>query len=639
LERQLRKFAPGPLLGELEPLLDAIDAAYRQADADRALLERSLELTSQELLQRTHRLRAFFENAPFRMGIVEIEDDDLVIVSQNAAVVGSFAPPGSEPISMRALDMDPSVVEQWRIACRESLRTGEAVQFEHAEQAGPQRRWLNVTVGPVHSWLGLDACCYVAEDATQRQQLLDRVSRQERLASLGILAAGVAHEINNPLGYISASVEFASAELDTLLVASDPEGPVMRNGGCDVSIAAAREALVDAREGIDRVTRIVRDMGMLSRDDPSRRAAVNINRVIESACTVVAPQARPRARLVLELQPTPRVVGDEARLGQVLLNLLVNAVHAIEPGAASENFVRIRSGVDDGGDPFVEVSDSGSGIEPDLADRIFDPFFTTKPVGGGTGLGLAISASIVRAYGGDLSVTQTAVGRGTTFRVALRAAQEPPRSVSSSPPRRSSLLVVDDDEGMLRAITRLLGRDHNVTAASSALDVIDQLEAGGFDGVLCDVRMPDLDGIELYRRVTDRWPGMALRFVLMTGGGVEDSLAGLSERYPNALVLTKPLDVGTLRAMVERWQPLLGKRAPGSPPERVTAACVGRCLAPSVCAELARRVELGDHDGALEILRAGNAPTHVMSALESAVRAFEYEWLLDVLQRGKSGHP
>ena len=185
-------------------------------------------------------------------------------------------------------------------------------------------------------------------------------------------------------------------------------------------IAQARQALADLGQGVDRVRAVVRDLRTLSQADGERREPIRVERALEAALHMASVEIRHRARLVQELGATPPVVADESRLGQVFLNLLVNAAHAIPEGRADANEIRVRTFVD-GGRVAVEVTDSGAGIAPEHRARIFDPFFTTKPVGQGTGLGLAISRGIVHGLGGEIQL-DSQVGRGTTFRVLLPAA-------------------------------------------------------------------------------------------------------------------------------------------------------------------------------------------------------------------------
>jgi signal transduction histidine kinase len=245
--------------------------------------------------------------------------------------------------------------------------------------------------------------------ATQAQLLF-----ADRLASVGQLATGVAHEINNPLAFIISNLEFVREEL------------------CDAGMRDEQQreemaaALSEAGEGAERVRVIVRELQNLSRPDSMESGPVELPAVVRSALKMSMHLIRPRAQLVLEVDGAPPVYGNGARLCQVVLNLLLNAAHAIEPGQVGRHTIRVSARVEDPGTVTVEVSDTGCGIAPEDLGRIFDPFFTTRPVGMGTGLGLAVCHGIVASHGGDITVASE-LGRGSTFRVRLPSSgRQPP---------------------------------------------------------------------------------------------------------------------------------------------------------------------------------------------------------------------
>jgi signal transduction histidine kinase len=229
----------------------------------------------------------------------------------------------------------------------------------------------------------------------------------DRMASVGTLAAGVAHEINNPLAFILANLEFAIGELG--------------DAGASAEVSPA---LTEARAGPLRVREIVRDLRAFSRAEPGGSEVVDPRSVLQSAIGLAQNEIRHRARLDVDAGEIPLVVASERRLGQVLVNLLINAAQAIPEGRAAENVVCATTGTAPDGRARIEISDTGSGIAPELLGQIFDPFFTTKPVGVGTGLGLSICHGIVAALGGEIQV-ESAAGKGSTFRVLLPPAIEP----------------------------------------------------------------------------------------------------------------------------------------------------------------------------------------------------------------------
>lgn len=541
LRRQLRRV----LKTEVEPpelraLLDLVDQAYRQADSDRLLNERALELTSQELVARADKLRAFFDSAPSPMGIVEIVSGELVLVSHNAASIRALGAPASGRARLSTIGWSEAQERIWIEECRRSRTAGHPIQFDCELTAGPETRWLSANVCWIDRWRDVEAFAFVIEDLTERRALFDRLARQETLAALGTLAAGVAHEMNNPLTYVLGNLELAIAELREL------EPPATASPRLQAVIGA----LDDAREGAERLRRIVLDLRVRSHPGSFELGPVDLEAVLSFACAVAAAEIRDRTQLRCRcLQPVPRVIGEETRLGQVFVNLLTNAAQSIEPGRPQENLVAIEYGLTEDGRPFVDVSDTGCGIAPDRLDRIFEPFFTTKPKGVGTGLGLSICKEILHAAGADITVLRSVVGRGTTFRVTLRASSEVEagRPPSNRVPSRIRVLAVDDDPLVLGALRRALGVGYDVTGAAEGTEALALVRREDpFDVVLSDLRMPGMDGLELYSRIAALHPDLAARFVLVTGEPLE-SIVGLPA---SVRVLPKPFDRNELRDVV-----------------------------------------------------------------------------------------
>jgi signal transduction histidine kinase len=225
----------------------------------------------------------------------------------------------------------------------------------------------------------------------------------EKLSTVGVLAAGILHELSTPLSYVQANLEQAKVELAGL-----DDGPRSR---------ALRAGVADALEGSQRATTIVRDLRLFARANDGTRGAFDVNDAVRMALRMAQHELKHRATVVTELGEVPFVVGQLTEVSQVFLNLLVNAAHAIAPGDPQGNLVRVATTLAKERAVAV-VSDTGSGIAPQALPRIFDPFFTTKPLGVGTGLGLAISRDIVSRLGGEIRVEST-IGRGTTFTVEL----------------------------------------------------------------------------------------------------------------------------------------------------------------------------------------------------------------------------
>jgi PAS domain S-box-containing protein len=390
----------------------------------------------------------------------------------------------------------------------------------------------------------------VLRDITEQRRLERRLEMADRLASLGTMAAGVAHEINNPLIAVTANLAFVREKLDELTGDAAPADPAQVRR----QLEGLRDAVADSQNAAHRIARVVADLKVFARpaEEQPRRADVAIS--LDWAIRTTAHELRQRARLVREVGALPPVRGDEARLGQVFVNLLINAAHAIAPGAADRNLVRVTGAVV-GDRVVVEVHDTGGGIPDDVRARIFEPFFTTKPVGVGTGLGLFICHSIVESMGGELTL-DTRPGVGSTFRVALPLATPSPPVAVPSPVvtqvagARAKVLVIDDEPLVLRVVTRILERDHEVTAVESATAALEVLaKRHDFDVVLCDVMMPVMTGIELYRRLEATHPRLARRIVFLSGGAVTaEAEEFLRETASHRL--DKPVGIDRLQAVV-----------------------------------------------------------------------------------------
>jgi signal transduction histidine kinase len=246
----------------------------------------------------------------------------------------------------------------------------------------------------------------LTHEVAERERMQNKLLLADRMVSLGTLAAGVAHEINNPLAYTIANLEYIGEslrELDRIPSAVDVPG--------------VRAALKDAVEGAERVRRIVKDMKTLSRVDDGKMAMVDVEQALDASVNMAARDLRHKARIVKEYARVGFARANEGQLVQVFVNLLVNASHAIA-GSSSDNEVRIATSLDGEGRIAIEIADTGSGIPDEVLPRIFDPFFTTKPIGVGTGLGLSICHSLLTGMGGQIEVTSK-VGVGTRFRITL----------------------------------------------------------------------------------------------------------------------------------------------------------------------------------------------------------------------------
>jgi PAS domain S-box-containing protein len=396
----------------------------------------------------------------------------------------------------------------------------------------------------------------IIRDVGEQRLLQSRMLFADRLATVGTLAVGVAHEINNPLSWVVGNLGLLADEFDNQVRMRDQPGhdPV----AVASSRTRVRELLGRAQEGTERVRRIVRDLVRFGRSDDTDGQPVDIHGLLDSAIEIADVQLRHRAQLARDYRSTGYVRGSEARLGQVFLNLLVNAAQAIEAGAPRQNLVRVSTCDLEDGRVEVVIHDTGSGMPEHVRKRIFEPFFTTKPVGEGTGIGLAISSDIVTSLGGEI-VVESEVGRGTTFRVRLRQANEDPPSrpariirEDSGQRTRASVcmrVLVVDDEPLIREMVCDALSQHEVTAVSTGREALAEILDNDWDLVLCDMILPELSGLDLYRELEQRRPAVLDKLVFMTGG--EFSRKG--PRLPNGATvrrLEKPFSIKTLRALV-----------------------------------------------------------------------------------------
>ncbi len=397
----------------------------------------------------------------------------------------------------------------------------------------------------------------IIRDLTERQALQARLVHADRMAAVGTIAAGVAHEINNPLAYALTNLEVLHRSLHKIRRRID-EHPELSDVLAELE--SATQMLDTAREGADRVRAIVRDLKTFSRVDDLQHGPLDVRIVLDSCINMAAAELRHRARLVRDYRDVPPVDANESRLAQVFLNLLVNAAHAFPEARSDASEIVVVTRTDEQGRAVVEIADNGAGIPDELRDRIFDPFVTTKPAGEGTGLGLFISRDIVTAAGGSIDV-ESAFGRGTRMTVTLPAAalsagsSAPPKRHLARPPRVGRLLVVDDEDSIGVSVRRALEGDFNVVIATSGREALALLDADReFDVILCDVVMPDLDGVGVYEAARALDPRLADRFVFMSGGLLASEarafLGGLQGR-----LVDKPFAVDELRTVLRRRIP------------------------------------------------------------------------------------
>jgi len=374
----------------------------------------------------------------------------------------------------------------------------------------------------------------------EHRRVQEQLVISDRMASIGLLAAGVAHEINNPLAAAMSNLELATMELQALV--TSPQ------------LSAISEEIGDARTATLRIRDIVRDLKLFSRAADETSGAIDLHRVLESTLRMASNEVRHRASVVRELAPVPQVDGNESRVGQVFLNLIVNAAQSIPPGNAKANTITVATRTGPDGWPVVEIRDTGCGMAPEVRDRIFTPFFTTKGIGEGTGLGLSICHRIVTGIGGTITV-ESEVGRGTTFEVRLppssRAViRDTGQHTATSFVRRGRILVIDDEQLVTNALYRLLRSSHEVVIEQRGREALERIRnRERFDVILCDLMMPEVTGMQLCDALRAEAPDQAAAMIFLTGGAFSPEARAFLDRVRNPRI-EKPFTLPALTALI-----------------------------------------------------------------------------------------
>ncbi len=395
----------------------------------------------------------------------------------------------------------------------------------------------------VTDWVAAQQQARIADARSEELEL--KLQRADRLATLGTLAAGIAHEVNNPLSYVLFHLEQLR------------ERP-----------HAGAEHIDRAYEGAERIAQVVNDLALLRSPDESEEVqSCAPGEVIKRCLALLANEFRHRARLRLELANDLPAAGiPERRLFQVLVNLLINAAHAMPSGHAAANRLTVRASAT-GDHIVIEVEDTGVGIPPEQLERVLDPFVTTKPMGQGTGMGLWISHNLVHAHGGSITLASV-VGEGTQVRVELPEANEPPVTREpevreASAPEGLRVLIIDDEpligEMLEQAMQALSGAHTQVAGGGDeALAILNDHE--DFDVILCDLMMPDTSGQDVYAALGPL--GLADRMIVMTGGAFTEETQRFLVAFPGP-ILQKPFK---LKQLAEVLAELLQSRGPLPPP-------------------------------------------------------------------------
>ncbi len=379
-------------------------------------------------------------------------------------------------------------------------------------------------------------------------ELRQRLDLAERLATLGRLAAGVAHEINNPAAYALANLSQLRERTRLLraslgrLTEARPEASLAE---VESSLDEIEEMVVDSLEGVTRIATIVGELQQFARSRPHENAWTDLCEVARIAVRLTKNRIRHRCEVHTQLNPTRRFVADQGKLVQVAINLIDNACKAMTgaPGDA----ITVSTGVD-GDVSWLSIEDNGHGVSEDLRSKIFEPFFTTDERRTGTGLGLTLSREYAQRHRGSLDFEPRASG-GSRF--VLRVPRDTGLSVPvSRVPRRSEVraaasnrvLVVDDEPAVLRAYRRVLSPTYAVTLVNNGHEALQKIHhSDDFDAVICDINMPQLGGVDFYRQLELNHPELARRVVFCSGGVFGEEAREFIESTRNP-VWHKPLE-------------------------------------------------------------------------------------------------
>ncbi len=402
-----------------------------------------------------------------------------------------------------------------------------------------------------------------AVERVRAEDLRQRLYHADRLAVVGQLAAGVAHEIANPAAFVQGNLLLIARRLEALSYdaaaqhADSVEGSLAhaRAAGMVAALDEARRMVDQSLSGVARITNVARDMQGYSRVERDPVEPVQLNDVVLTTCKLANSVVKHRARLITELTDIPKVIGDRSGLEQIVTNLVVNASHAIPEGDVSHQRIVVSTQLTDEG-VVLAVEDSGPGVPAAIRDRIFEPFYTTKAKGSGTGLGLSIALEIARTHGGILRYRDAADG-GARFELVLPATRTlppPPQPAIARPrrnDRRARVLLIDDEPGIRAVYRELLAADHDISVAASGPEALALIaRERPFEVILCDLMMPEMDGRELYEQLRGRSPELLRRMVFCSGGIVTERSRVFVASIPNRL-LEKPISVEALREAID----------------------------------------------------------------------------------------
>jgi PAS domain S-box-containing protein len=533
----------------LSRLIPAVERELREVEVRRA--RQRAEETLQENYQIMH---AVFEGTSDTIFVKDLRGRYVTINSAGARVFGKSPERviGKDDTELFTAESGRQIMEH----DRQVLTSGETQVYEETGTILGVPRTFLTTKGPHRDHQGnVIGIIGIARDITERKQSEEQFQRQrdalyqsEKLATMGQLLAGVAHELNNPLSVVMG------------------QAALLRQSVRNKRQMERADKIVQAAE---RCARIVNNFLALARQRSPERQPVQVNQVVREAVELLAYPLRVDSvevgwELAAEI---PVLWADAHQLHQVVVNLVANAHQAMREVAGLRRLT-VATGVSAGGARvWVEVRDTGPGIAAELEGRIFEPFFTTKPPGVGTGLGLSLCQGIVEGHGGWIGVLRGVEG-GAVFRVELPV-EEPGVAavavVAEAPVvvRGARILVVDDEPGIAGVLAEVLQLDgHVVETVGNGETALARLAAGSYELILSDIRMPELDGPGLYWELERRDPRLLRRMIFLTGDTLSPGTREFLEKT-GAPCLSKPFALSDVRDLVQRVLQTQGREIPG----------------------------------------------------------------------------
>lgn len=439
-------------------------------------------------------------------------------------------------------------------ALRRAARDGSGIRLpvgaRVVDARGGTQEIDDLTASRLRGEGGVAGSLIIFKDVTERHRLEQRRALTERLASLSMMAAAMAHEINNPVAAAIGNVDFAARRLRDLQEHTEAnELPLWAK----TLLTDVDEALTDAQGAGTRVRRIVLDLRKLARDDEVKLEVLDVSAAIKAALKITQTLVGDTA-ITLSLGSTPLVEADEGRLVQVFANLIANGLQAVKTTHAAVRCLGILTSTDREGRAVVDISDNGIGMTEDVRSHLFEPFFTTSSAQG-LGLGLVMCQSAVAALGGQIAV-ESATGKGATFRVTLPAASQQelgakaPRERPAAAARRGRIIVIDDEPAVAAMIARHLADEHDVQVITDPRVALAFIKTdSSWDIVLCDMTMPHVNGMMIHEAIRLNHPDRAQRIVYLTGGVQPEATQQFLDTSSQAII-QKPLNVDQLKAAV-----------------------------------------------------------------------------------------